>query len=194
MKTTIKKEELVEKIEKFLVENFGETFVNDIGNEKDAKDDADYIANHLLSLEIETDEAGDVLYDGRTLKQFLESWTDQYYTVELNRELLEQAKIDEEERQEAWIEQQKKWEEESKKQDKENELNEAKHLGRILTHFREKAGLTQKQVAEKMGMTQERISQYETGYRSPNFKNRMMLARIYNCDIMDLDTFMSSIK
>ncbi len=50
-----------------------------------------------------------------------------------------------------------------------------------LKYYRLKAGLTQKQVAEKLGLhsSQDRISMWENGIAVPNILNLLMLCELY---------------
>ena len=47
-------------------------------------------------------------------------------------------------------------------------------------------GLTQKQLAELLGVKQQNISDWERGERSPSVKNLKKLSEILNCQIDDL--------
>lgn len=46
-------------------------------------------------------------------------------------------------------------------------MNDSLNWGIVLRNARKEAGLTQKQLAEKMGTTISFVSQYENGYRIP---------------------------
>lgn len=52
--------------------------------------------------------------------------------------------------------------------------------------MRKKRGLTQKQLAELLGVKQQNISDWERGERSPSVKNLKKLSEILNCQIDDL--------
>jgi transcriptional regulator with XRE-family HTH domain len=52
--------------------------------------------------------------------------------------------------------------------------------------IREKRGLTQKQLADRLGVKQQNISDWERGERSPSVKNLKKLAEVLNCQIDDL--------
>lgn len=56
-------------------------------------------------------------------------------------------------------------------------------LRNILKYARLNARLTQKEVAEIMGVSKAVISQWETGHRVPNALNRKRLAAIYKIDV-----------
>jgi transcriptional regulator with XRE-family HTH domain len=52
--------------------------------------------------------------------------------------------------------------------------------------MRTKSGLTQKQLADRLGVKQQNVSDWERGERSPSAKNLKKLAEILNCQIDDL--------
>lgn len=54
-----------------------------------------------------------------------------------------------------------------------------------LIEQREKAGLSQTTVAEKLKCTSAAISQYESGKREPGFETLVKLAEIYGCTVND---------
>lgn len=51
---------------------------------------------------------------------------------------------------------------------------------------RESIGLSQNQLAEKIGVKQQWIAQIETGLRMPSLNNLMSMAKIFNCSIDEL--------
>ena len=53
-------------------------------------------------------------------------------------------------------------------------------FGKRLKDLRESSGLTQKQVAERVGVTSAVISAYETGIRQPSYAVLVKLAALYN--------------
>lgn len=55
-----------------------------------------------------------------------------------------------------------------------------------IRYFREKAGLTQGQLAEKMGMALDSISRYENNKREPRASDLRHMAEIFNCTVDDL--------
>ena len=59
-------------------------------------------------------------------------------------------------------------------------------MGVKIKETRKKRGLTQKQLAELLGVKQQNISDWERGERSPSIKNLKKLAEILNCQIDDL--------
>ena len=50
------------------------------------------------------------------------------------------------------------------------------NIGNLIKDAREKAGMTQKELAEKMGTTPQNISQYERNIRNPKLETRERLA------------------
>jgi transcriptional regulator with XRE-family HTH domain len=59
-------------------------------------------------------------------------------------------------------------------------------LGKKIKAIRKKRGLTQKQLAELLGVKQQNVSDWERGERSPSVKNLKKLSEILNCQIDDL--------
>lgn len=55
-----------------------------------------------------------------------------------------------------------------------------------LYKYRKKAGLTQKQLAEKLGVTQACIGMWETGNRKPDIVDLKKLARVLGCTADEL--------
>jgi transcriptional regulator with XRE-family HTH domain len=55
-----------------------------------------------------------------------------------------------------------------------------------LIMHRERAGLTQKELAQRSGTYQERISDYEAGKRKIPPKQAVKLAKVLNCKASDL--------
>ena len=55
-----------------------------------------------------------------------------------------------------------------------------------LKEFRKKAGLTQEEVAEKVNVTRQAISSYESGRTRPDIDMLMALAGVYGVDITDI--------
>jgi DNA-binding XRE family transcriptional regulator len=63
---------------------------------------------------------------------------------------------------------------------------DAKAFGARLRELREGAGLTQKELADRAGLSQNAVSQWEQGNREPLVSNAMTLAEVLGCDIADL--------
>ncbi|WP_410497687.1 helix-turn-helix domain-containing protein [Chitinibacter sp. S2-10] len=57
-----------------------------------------------------------------------------------------------------------------------------KETGRLIAQHRLASGLTQEQVAEKLGIGNEAISRIERGLVSPTIERLMELAEIFDCD------------
>lgn len=56
----------------------------------------------------------------------------------------------------------------------------------MLTYLRKRSGLSQQQLAEKLGMTRSAISMYETGKREPDLETFEAFADFYNVDMNTL--------
>lgn len=56
----------------------------------------------------------------------------------------------------------------------------------VLCEYRKKQGLTQKQLAEKLGVTQACIGMWESGNRKPDIITLKKLARILGCTADEL--------
>ena len=54
-----------------------------------------------------------------------------------------------------------------------------------IKNYREKKGLTMRQVAEKTGVTESCYCLYEKGKRKPSFEFLVKLAEIYGCTVND---------
>ena len=59
--------------------------------------------------------------------------------------------------------------------------------GERIKNARTKAGLTQVQLAEKIGTTAQNISQYERNIRNPKIETVFRIAKALGCNIADLD-------
>ena len=55
-----------------------------------------------------------------------------------------------------------------------------------LKELRERNNLTQKEVAEKLGINKNYLSMMENGTRNPSDKMKDELARIYKCSAVDI--------
>ena len=53
-------------------------------------------------------------------------------------------------------------------------------MGTKIKNLREKAGMTQTELAEKLGLSKSVISAYEKGIRNPSFKILPLLAQTFN--------------
>ncbi|AIK38186.1 helix-turn-helix transcriptional regulator [Bacillus pseudomycoides] len=55
-----------------------------------------------------------------------------------------------------------------------------------LIRTRNKAGLTQQELADRMQVTKSTISNWENGYSNPNLEKAIRLSDILNCDVKEL--------
>lgn len=55
-----------------------------------------------------------------------------------------------------------------------------------LIRARNKAGLTQKQIADSLGIGQSTVAMWETGESTPRSAMLPMIAKAYNCSLDDL--------
>ncbi len=53
----------------------------------------------------------------------------------------------------------------------------------IFKHIREKSGLTQQQLADKLNISRSAIGMYENGEREPNFETLEAIADVFNVDM-----------
>ncbi|MDE5770885.1 MAG: helix-turn-helix domain-containing protein [Ruminococcus sp.] len=58
--------------------------------------------------------------------------------------------------------------------------------GQKIAKLRTEANLTQEQLAEKLYITRELVSKWETGKRNPNYKMILKIAEIFNVDAEDI--------
>lgn len=63
------------------------------------------------------------------------------------------------------------------------------NLGNSLFHARKKSGLSQEEVAEKIGVSRQTISKWETGETVPDIYQSKKMARLYNISLDDLIEF-----
>ena len=55
-----------------------------------------------------------------------------------------------------------------------------------LVEFRKKNGLSQEQLAEKIGVSRQAVSKWERSEASPDTDNLILLARLYNVSLEEL--------
>ena len=60
-------------------------------------------------------------------------------------------------------------------------------IGHNIKNLRKAAGLTQKQLGEKLGISFQSIAQWETGKRIPKIETLRKIANALNCDISEID-------
>lgn len=63
------------------------------------------------------------------------------------------------------------------------------NLGNSLFHARKKCGLSQEDVAEKLGVSRQTISKWETNETVPDIYQSKKMARLYNISLDDLIGF-----
>lgn len=69
-----------------------------------------------------------------------------------------------------------------------NSLTLNKHIGETIAKYRQDAGLTQNDVAEKLEIGYEAVSRMERGVVMPTVERLVELAEIFNCEAADLLT------
>ncbi|KAF3999826.1 helix-turn-helix domain-containing protein [Glaciimonas immobilis] len=69
-----------------------------------------------------------------------------------------------------------------------HELALGQSIGKVLGFYRKKIGLTQDQVAERLGVERETISRFERGAVIPPIPRLFELAEIYGCTAGELLT------
>lgn len=67
-------------------------------------------------------------------------------------------------------------------------LNENIKLPEQISFYRNKFGWTQEQLAEKIGVSKQSVSNWETGLKFPRMKVISQLAELFNVNISDLVT------
>lgn len=55
-----------------------------------------------------------------------------------------------------------------------------------IRRYRKLLGLTQEELADKLGMTQAAISRFETGGRKPDVDDLIAIAKFFGCKVDDL--------
>lgn len=59
-------------------------------------------------------------------------------------------------------------------------------FGQMLKYFRERDGLTQRELAERLGLSPGAIGMYESGKRHPKFEDEEAIADFFNVDLNTL--------
>ncbi len=60
-----------------------------------------------------------------------------------------------------------------------------------LKTLRELGSITQKQLAQKLGVKQSTVAMWETGKAFPKYNNLLKLSKVFNCGAEDLINFES---
>ena len=68
-----------------------------------------------------------------------------------------------------------------------NGVKTYKQFGKRMKYLREKLGMTQQELADKMGIHQVNVANYERGIRKPNEENMLKLAKILKVNPIDLE-------
>ena len=61
-------------------------------------------------------------------------------------------------------------------------------IGESLKRYRKETGLTQKELADKLNSSQNTISQYESGKRTPTVKKLLAISILLGCSVDELMT------
>ena len=61
-----------------------------------------------------------------------------------------------------------------------------KDIGRNISDYRKKIGLTQQELAEILGVTNKAVSKWESGTSDPSTSNLLALAKLYGISAEDL--------
>lgn len=67
-----------------------------------------------------------------------------------------------------------------------NKQHFAKQLGATIAAYRQNRGLTQEQVSERLGISNESVSRMEHGVVMPNLMRLIEFADIFQCSVADL--------
>lgn len=67
-------------------------------------------------------------------------------------------------------------------------------IGEKIKRIRTEKGITQKELAKKLGTSPQNLAQYETGKRNPKSATIMRIAQALECSPADLDTELSKIE
>lgn len=59
-------------------------------------------------------------------------------------------------------------------------------LGNFMKKYRIENGMTQRELAEKLAISQNAVSQYESGKRNPSVKRLSGIALALNCSVSDI--------
>ncbi|WP_052321812.1 helix-turn-helix domain-containing protein [Ralstonia sp. A12] len=70
----------------------------------------------------------------------------------------------------------------------------AQEIGKVIADKRVKAGLTQEQVGEKLGIGNEAVSRMERGVAPPSVSRLYDLAKLFDCGVADFFLVGSALK
>lgn len=60
-------------------------------------------------------------------------------------------------------------------------------IGSQIRNHRKKAGLSQKELGKKLGVSQQHIAQYENGKRIPKLETLIKISEALDCEVSDID-------
>lgn len=60
------------------------------------------------------------------------------------------------------------------------------NVGANIRRIREEKGISQKQISEKVGVSQAMICQIERGTKNPSLQIGMEIAKVFNCTVDEL--------
>ena len=60
------------------------------------------------------------------------------------------------------------------------------NFGKNFKYFRKQSGLTQKEIAAKLGISQSNVSDWENNVSRPEYENLIALSKIYDVSIDEL--------
>ncbi len=66
--------------------------------------------------------------------------------------------------------------------------NSKQNIGKQIKKYRVLSGMTQNDLAEKIGLTEKQISKIETGVHYPKFENFVKILDVLNIEMKDFDT------
>lgn len=61
------------------------------------------------------------------------------------------------------------------------------NIGQKIKYSRKKAGLTQKELGESLGVSAAMIAQYESGKRNPKIETLIKISEALDCEVSDID-------
>ena len=67
-------------------------------------------------------------------------------------------------------------------------------LGENLAKYRKKAGYSQEELADKLGVSRQAVSKWERGEASPDTENLIALSRLYGVTLDECTTILNKLK